>query len=228
MIARMRTRLVGDAGVSLVEMIVVMMLSMIVMTIAGTMFVTVAQQTVASEGARRSTGDASNIMNAVSTTIRASVRNAVENSATPDPSIVKGTAMAVTVISYTDAGPSFETPLQLRYTIDPDGRLVEDRWNPNIIHGYAVFPDVSAPPNGTRILGNVVVNAANEPLFRYFKSTGEELFPTASGLSLIDRGQVVSVRIHIKVRAIDSDQVVELYNDIGMPNMNLDKLGSAP
>jgi hypothetical protein len=225
MITKIRARLSGDAGVSIVETMVVMMLSAIVMTIAGVMFVTVAQQTVAADGTRRSTGDASNIMNSLSTTIRASVRNAIESSATPDPSVVKGTPMELTVISYTDAGPSFETPLQLRYRI-VNGRMVEDRWNPSIIHGYAVFPNVTSTPTSTRILGNVVVNSASEPLFRYYSSTGAELSPTASGLSLVDRGLVTSVRIHVKVRAVDSNEVVELINDVGMPNMNLDSLGS--
>ena len=52
------------------------------MTIVGTMFVTVAKQTVAAQGVRRSTADASNIMNVLSTTIRASIKNAVNGQAT--------------------------------------------------------------------------------------------------------------------------------------------------
>jgi hypothetical protein len=214
-----------SAGISLVETMVVMLLSAIVMTIAGAMFVTVAKQTVISEDIRRSTADASNIMNVVSTTIRASVRNAVETSPVPDPAVVKATPTQLTIISYTDAGPSFETPLQLRYSIS-NGQMIEERWNPSIVHGYAVFPSVTTTPNARRILGNVVVNTAAEPLFRYYSAAGALLTPPASGLVLADRALVASVRFNVKVRALSSLEVVELDNTVGMPNMNLDTPGS--
>lgn len=216
-----------DAGVTLAEVLVVGLVSAIVMSMAGAFFVIIAKQTVVAEDVRRSTADSSNIMNVLSTTIRASIRNAVESTTVPDPAIVKGTAMQLTVISYTDAGPSFETPLQLRYSIS-NGRLVEERWLPSVIRGYAVFPALTATPNSRRTLGNVVVNAANEPLFRYYNAAGTELIPTASGLTLVDRESAAMVRINVKVRALDSLEVVELINNVGMPNMNLDRPETTP
>lgn len=224
MIARLkRLRERGhDAGVTLVEVLVVGLVSAIVMSMASAMFIVVAKQTIVAEDVRRSTADASNIMNVVSTTIRASIRNAVESTTVPDPAIVRGTAMELTVISYTDAGPSFETPLQLRYSIT-NGQMIEERWLPSIVRGYAVFPSLNATPSSRRILGNVVVNAANEPLFRYYNAVGTELTPTASGLTLVNREATATVRINVKVRAADSLEVVELINNVGMPNMNLDR-----
>jgi prepilin-type N-terminal cleavage/methylation domain-containing protein len=209
-----------DSGVSLIESLVVMMLSALMMTIAGTMFMTVSTQTAKAEDIRRSTADASNIMNVVSTSVRASVRNAVANSATPDPAVVVGTPTSVTVISYTDAGPSFETPLQLRYWVDAEGRMIEDRWNPSVVNGYTVFPDVSSTPTATRVLGNVVVNTSGEPIFRYFDAAGTELSASGTGLSETSRAAVVEVLFVVRVRADGSDEVVELHNRIGMPNMN--------
>jgi hypothetical protein len=218
----LRRRVSGDAGITLTETLVVAFLSLIVMTIAGAMFVAVSKQTVIAEDIRRSTADASNIMNVVSTTIRASVRNAVETSSTPDPAIVRGTTTQLTVISYTDAGPSFDTPLQLRYSI-VNGQMIEERWQPSIIRGYAVFPSTTATPNARRVLGNVVVNTAQQPLFRYFSATGAELTPTASGLSAADRAITASIQFNVRVRALDSREIVDLDNTVGMPNMNLDR-----
>ena len=223
--SRIRTRLrtgPADLGVTLVELCVVILLSGIIMSIVGTMFVTVAKQTVAAQGVRRSTADASNIMNVLSTTIRASIKNAVNGQATPDPAVVVGTQFSVTVISYTDAGPNFNTPLQIRYRI-VNGQMIEERWNPTITAGYAVFPGLTATPNATRILGNVVVNVSTDPVFRYYAADGTELLAGGAGLSATDRASVASIEVDIKVQALTSQQIVELDNTVGMPNMNLSK-----
>jgi hypothetical protein len=230
MITRMRRRLEaarGDEGVSLIELMIASFLSMLVMVGICAMFIVVAKQTVASQGTRLSTADASNIVNVVSTTIRASINNAKQGVDTPDPAIVSATSSSVVVISYTDAGPSFQTPLQIRYRI-LGGRLIEERWTPAIVSGYAVFPALTFTPNQTRTLGNVVVNTALEPLFRYYDSASpaNELIPDpTTGLSLAQRQATVSIKFDVKVRADNSNQVVEVQNTVGMPNMALTQNG---
>lgn len=232
MITRLRRRLDAtrsDAGITLIELMISSFLGLLLLAAVCSMFVMVAQQTVASQGARLSTADASNIVNVVSTTIRASINNPKQGSDTPDPAIVSATSSAVVVISYTDAGPSFETPLQIRYRI-VDGRMTEDRWKPSIVNGYAVFPGVNTTPYATRTLGNVVVNTAQEPLFRYYDSaqpTPNELVPDpTNGLSLAQRQATVSIKFDVKVLAHDSNQVVEVQNTVGMPNMALTQNGN--
>jgi len=228
MISRLRRRLDaarGDEGITIIELMVAAFLSTLMMVAICAMFIVVAKQTVISQGTRLSTADASNIVNVVSTTIRASINNAVQNSDTPDPAVVSATSSALVVISYTDAGPSFETPLQIRYQI-VGGRMTEDRWQPSIVQGYAVFPAVTTTPSSTRTLGNVVVNTALEPLFRYYNSAGTELIPGATGLSLAQRQATVSVKFDVKVLAHNSHEVVEVQNTVGMPNMTLSQSGS--
>lgn len=209
-----------DAGVTLVETLVVMVLSGILMSITAVFFVTVTKQTIQSEDIRRSTADASNIMNVVSTSIRAAVRNAVATSPTPDPAVVAASSTSVTIITYTDAGPSFETPLRLRYRVDSAGRMVEDRWDASVVNGYAVFPSMSVDPDSTRVLGNVVVNTSGEPLFRYYNTNGGQLGGTG-WLTDTQRAAVTAVRFNVKVRADSSNEVVVLDNTVGMPNMDL-------
>lgn len=213
-------RLREDDGISLIEVLVVMMLSGLLMTMAVSFFVTVSMQTMQAVDTRRSTADASNIMNVVSTSIRAAVRNAVATSPNPDPAIVAGTRTSVTVITYTDAGPSFELPQRLRYSIDSGGRMIEESWRSTNVGGYAVFPSMSTAPHSTRVLGNVVVNTASEPLFRYYDLTGAAL-GTSGTLSAAERAAVTSVRFYVKVQAEGSREVVVLDNTIGMPNMDL-------
>lgn len=229
MITRLHRRLeaarVADRGVTLVELMVAAFLSTLILVAISTMFIVVARQTVTSQGIRLSTADASNIVNVISTTIRASINNAVQGSDTPDPAVVSGTSSTLVVISYTDAGPSFQTPLQIRYQI-VGGRMTEDRWKPSIVQGYAVFPALTTTPYQSRTLGNVVVNTALEPLFRYYNSAGTELIPGATGLSLAQRQATVSVKFDVKVLAANSQQVVEVQNNVGMPNMALTQNGS--
>jgi hypothetical protein len=204
-----------------------MLLSALLMSITVGFFVNVTKLTTQSESIRRSTADASNIMNAVSTAIRASVRNAIESSTTPDPAIVAATATSITVISYTDAGVSgeagsvFETPLMLRYRIDSSGRMLEDRWAAQVSpKGYAVFPSLTTDPDATRILGNVVVNTTSDPLFRYYNTSGAQVGGSGA-LTLAQRSSVTSVRFTVKVRSDNSNETVELDNTVGMPNMDL-------
>ncbi len=215
----------NDEGISLIELMVGMFLSTLIMVAVCAMFIMVAKQTVASQGARLSTADASNIVNVVSTTIRASINNAVQGSDTPDPAIVSATPTTLVIISYTDAGPSFQTPLQIRYQI-VGGRMTEDRWKPTVTNGYAVFPATTATPYQSRALGNVVVNTAAEPLFRYYDAKGVEQVPSAAGLSLTQRQATVSVAFDVKVLADTSHQVVEVQNNVGMPNMALSQNGN--
>lgn len=226
MIRRYRQLKRDDAGVTLVETLVVMVLSAILMSITGVFFVTVTKQTMMSEDIRRSTADASNIMNVVSTSIRAAVRNAVASSPNPDPAVVAANATSITIITYTDAGPSFETPLRLRYRVDSQGRMVEDRWDANVVNGYAVFPSMTVNPASTRILGNVVVNTSGEPLFRYYNTSGGPVGGSGD-LTATQRGTVTSVRFVVKVRADGSNEVVVLDNTVGMPNMDFDLTGGS-
>jgi len=209
-----------DDGYTIVEALIVMMLSALLMTIAVTFFTQVSMQTMHAVGTRQSTADASNIMNVVSTSIRAAVRNPVATSPNPDPAIVEGTRTSITIITYTDAGPSFELPQRLRYSIDAQGRMREQAWRAQNVGGYAVFPAMTAPPDSSRVLGNVVVNTAAEPLFRYFDVNGTQL-GAAGTLSAAERAAVTSVRFYVKVRSDTSKEVVVLDNKVGMPNMDL-------
>ena len=194
-----------DEGVTLVEFMVAAFLSLLIMVAICSMFIVVAKQTVASQGTRLSTADASNIVNVVSTTIRASINNAVQSSDTPDPAIVSATSSAVVVISYTDAGPSFETPLQIRYQI-VGGRMTEDRWKPSIVKGYAVFPAVTT----THI--RPAPSATWSSTLRWSRSSGTtmhagtELVPGAVGLTLAQRQATTSFNFDVKVLANNSQR----------------------
>lgn len=202
----------GDAGVSLVELLIVMLLSGLVLTIAASMFVNVARITVDTGDERESTAHAANIMDVVSTDIRASTN--LFSGATTTFAVLAATRDSMTIITYTDAGPSFGSPYQIRFRMSA-GRLVEDRWNPSA----AAFPRTSAP-TASRVLGEQVLNTR---LFRYFDSTGAEIAAPGSGMTATDRARVASIEVTLEVVAPDSTRSVVLVNNVGMPNMQVSR-----
>jgi Tfp pilus assembly protein PilW len=235
-----RTR-VDDTGVSLIELLVVMVLSTLIVTVVVTLFVNVARHTGESIDLRSSTADASNIMNAVSTTVRGAVPIDVQpsSSGVPNPqlpAIKTAEANTLVVYSYTDAGPSFPVPLQVRYRVDAQGRMVEDRWaasgcslsNPSACTAaYPTYAATTTPPQASRILGTVVVNVTQctsgdstcqlEPLFRYYDICGTQLGSDSAGAqSRID--DIAWVEFNVRVRAFDSQADVRLVNRIGLGN----------
>lgn len=231
----------GDEGVSLIELMVVMMLSTILLGLVATLFVNVSVKTTQGVDVRSSTADASNIMNAVSTTVRGSVPidvapNSDGSLNPPLPAIKTAGANSLVIYSYTDAGPSFPVPLQIRYSVNGQGRMVEDRWaatgctlaNPSACTtAYPKYKATTTTPDATRILGNVVVNTMQcavgdttcqlEPLFRYYDICGTQLGTDKDGAqSRI--ADVAWIEFNVRVRASDSQQDVRLVNRIGLGN----------
>jgi prepilin-type N-terminal cleavage/methylation domain-containing protein len=230
-----------DAGVSLIELIVVMALSLIILMIVGTLFVNVSVKTTESIDVRGSTADASNIMNAVSTTVRGSVTVPVAPKADGTPNaplaaVKTASANSLVVYSYTDAGPSFPVPLQVRYSVNAQGRMVEDRWaatgctlsNPTACTAtYPTYKATSAAPDATRILGNVVVNVTQcavgdttcqlEPLFRYYDICENQLGTDKDGAQA-NIADIAWIEFNVRVRASGSQEDVRLVNRIGLGN----------
>jgi prepilin-type N-terminal cleavage/methylation domain-containing protein len=242
---RLRRRLADDSGVSLIELMIVMLLSGLVLAMIMQFYVTVARSTTDSDGTRNSTAEASNIMNVVSTSVRAAVDIPVDppdpaNPPPPAAAVRAGTLNDLTITTYTDAGPSFPVPLQIRYYVDSAGRMIEQRWvangcdidNPSAcVAKYPTYPATTTTPDALRVLGNLVVNRANcvagdttctsDPLFSYFASDRTTRLGLGSGgLTAAERDQVAYIRFNLKVRGVDSSVVVELDNTVGMPNLS--------
>jgi hypothetical protein len=229
-----------EDGVSLIELMVVVMLSTLILAVIGTLFVNVSMKTTDSVDVRSSTADASNIMNAVSTTIRGSIPVPVKPSASgvpndPLPAVQTAGANSLVVYSYTDAGPSFPVPLQVRYSVDSQGRMIESRWvatgcslsDPSAcVATYPTYKATSTTPDATRVLGNIVVNVTQcpvgepscqlEPLFRYYDICGARLGTDKDGTTLLS--DISFVEFNVRVRAADSKEDVRLINRIGLGN----------
>lgn len=228
--ARLRPRN-DDSGITLIELLVVMLLSSVIMTACVALFVSVARNTTKSVDITHSTEDASNVMNVISTGIRAAVRYQVSGQAELAPSVIAGSnSQSLTIITYTDAGPTFPDPLMVRFSVDSSRRMIEERWKPQIVNGYYVYPVTAAgvpttQPYFKRALGDVVMNSATENLFTYYTgacaSNMLSYVSASTAVTASDRGKVAFVRFNLKLRSIGSHEIVQLDNKVGLPNMGI-------
>lgn len=210
MIRGMRQRVrVHDEGITLVELLVVMMLSALVMTLAGTMFINVARATTSANGLRQSTAEAANIMTVASTDIRAGTR-VPRPAADPYPAVQPGSSdRQLVLVTFSDTGPVLDAPIQVRYRVDR-GRMLQERWASS-----TTFPLASAPPF-TRILGESV--NATGPIFTYYDLAGARVTDLSTESQ---RAKVASIRVELTVTAPQSSESVKIVNDVGMPNVRV-------
>lgn len=224
---RIRSALRGDdQGLSLVELIVTIGLAGLVLSLVVSLFSMVTQVSYSAIGVRSSTADASNIMDPIRTAVRSAIQSPVAGSSSLLPAVVDARTTSLTVIGYSDAyaaAPSANpVPQQFQYALT-GGRIQEKRWNGTAttvgLTTYYTFPGIGAAASASRYLGDTVVNANTQPVFRYFDATGNELLPGAGSLSASDMANVRSVTVTVVLLGNSSNTPVTVTADIGMPNL---------
>ena len=225
MIARLRRALHDERGMSMSELIVVMMVTAIVLAAVGTFFTNIAIVTTNANAATSRTNVAANIMNEMSKVIRTSSNNAVAGDDDPDPAIVSATASALTVYSYVDTSPTAPAPSKVTFRIDANGVVFEDRIKGTLSGSYYVFTGATT----TRNLGGPIV-AKN--LFTYIDTGNKTVTIGSAGLTELQRNSVASIQVEITIAnnsttggtapdAAKGNSPIILSNTIGMPNLLL-------
>jgi len=221
---RRRLRGASDDGMSLVELIVVMMVSGVVLAIVGTMFVNVALVTSNANATTTRSSIAANVMNEMSKVIRTSSNNAVAGDDDPDPAIVSGTAKALTVYSYVDTSATAPAPTKVTFRVDANGNVFEDRVAGSVSGSFYVFTGATT----TRPLGGPIISTS---LFTYLDSANAVVTPGATGLTLAQRNTVASIKVTVTVAnsvtyrtnspGAPGNSPIVIENTIGMPNLLL-------
>jgi type II secretory pathway pseudopilin PulG len=224
-LSSLRRRLREEDGMSLGELIVVMMVTAIVLAAVATFFTNVAIVTTNANAATSRTNVAANIMNEMSKVIRTSSNNAIAGSDDPDPAIVSATASALTVYSYVDTSPTAPAPSKVTFRVDANGIVFEDRIAGTLSGSYYVFTGATT----TRNLGGPIVPTS---LFTYLDTTNKPVTIGATGLTLDQRNTVASIQVVITIAnnsttggtapdAAKGNSPIVITNTIGMPNLLL-------
>ncbi|MDJ0347758.1 type II secretion system protein [Cryobacterium sp. PH29-G1] len=212
-----------DAGISLVELLVSMLLLGVVMAMISGLYMSASSTLGQAQTLTANTRQASNAMNEVSRVIRAATENPVSGQPLNDPALEEATPEALTLYAYVNLGMSTQQPLKIQLALDADRRLVETRWESTALSGgYFTF---STTPLSSRIIAETVAPSGTA-LFSYLDGAGVPMLGGA-GLGTLDtsleRRTVSSIAVVLTLQAsvTDDRSAVTLQNTVGMPNVTL-------
>lgn len=211
-----------EAGISMVELLVAMMLTIMAAAIVMSLFISSTRSVAIASATHVDTGAASNIMNEASRVIRSGVKNQVAG--VDSPALVIAQPRLLQLYSLVDMDPaSAMRPVKVEFSVNAAGNLVEKRWQATLVaDGSWTFP-ASAPLFLTRTVpGAILPHSTANPfdLFSYVRADGTVLTAPAGGLSASQLADIVAVRLSLAVRAEGSTSAhpAVLVKTIGMPN----------
>lgn len=209
-----------DAGLTLVELLVAMMLTSLVLAMAGTFYVNVARATASAKATRAAMGQTALAVDAVRRIVMTASDNATSATATA-PAVSTATPTTLTVISYSSTTSAVLTPSQVTFALDASGYLTETKQAGVIAAtGYWVFTGVTT----SRRVAGPFVTGAGTPFFSYVDANGA-LLVSSPGLATADLPKVAFVRVTAKVANTNmsgaSDPVVTTTS-IGLTNVYRD------
>jgi len=215
-LARLREGARSDAGLSLTELLVTILLTGIIMTMVGSMFINVARLTSNSNATTQKSSVAANLMDAVSKVIRTASNIPVPGQDVPDPAIVAGTGSSLTIYSFVDTSSVVPEPTKVGYRVDASGNLIEDRWKGTTVGGSTTF----AATASSRVLGGPILTPTGSgALFAYLGPAGQ-VADISAGFA-----DVASIRVTITMAnqlTTGSDPIL-VVNTVGMPNLKLSR-----
>ncbi|BDZ49059.1 hypothetical protein GCM10025867_13000 [Frondihabitans sucicola] len=224
--ARLRpAALRGDAGVSLSELLVAMVILAVLMSVVMAFFVTSSKTFATNKAIDGNTRTASNAMNEVSRVLRAATPNPKLNNTT-DPAFVSATATSVVFYAYINLTSSLETPVQVRFTYSAAaGTITESRWvATGLTGGLWSFPSASSTPASSRVIGTAVLPASSSvgALFSYLGADGTPIAFVSSAIPSTSLGSIASVKFAISSgTSSTAGQATNLVNTIGLPNVGI-------
>jgi prepilin-type N-terminal cleavage/methylation domain-containing protein len=213
----------SDAGLSLVELLVAMLLLGVFMTMISSLYLSASRSLGQAKLLTANTRQVSNGMNEVARVIRAATENPVSGHPLPAPALIEATPEAVTLYAYVNLGMPTQQPVKIRLSLDADRRLVETRWAATVLSGgYFGFSSV---PESSRIIAETVA-PGSPALFGYRDSAGLPLLGSGGDGTLLTSTElrsVASVLVNLTVQATmtDARSAVTLRNTVGMPNVAL-------
>jgi Tfp pilus assembly protein PilW len=223
-----RTR--GDAGLSLVELIVAMALTAILLTVLVSVFTSTSRTVSRETTAARNSETASIAMRELSRVLRTATALPTLSDSGMLPVFPAAGPRSVTVHSWLDTGTDTDAaaprPVAVLFEASTAGVLTETRWNavadPS---GAWTFPRTAT---SSRVLARGVGTGA---LFRYTDATGADLVAAAgASLDASQRDRIATVAVALTVQLDSSGRATPavLQNTVGLPNLGVSRTAVAP
>ncbi|WP_022902676.1 prepilin-type N-terminal cleavage/methylation domain-containing protein [Curtobacterium sp. B8] len=213
----------GEDGLTLVELLVAMSLSLLVLTIAGSFLISSQKASVTARSVSQNTRSASVAMNEIGRVLRAATDNPVPTGDDPQYAFQYASPTSIRFFAYVNLDSTLSQPVEVQLTLDPTTkRITETKWSGTAVAGnssYYAFPlsnaaTLSNTPTSTRVLATSVVSTS---LFTFADASGAALPATVGA---VDIPNIRSVGVSVTVGSSASDKnAVTLANTASLPNI---------
>lgn len=213
-----------EAGVTLPELLVTMMLLTMLLAMIMTIFVAFTRTFADDRSSSNNTASATVAMDEMTRVIRAGTKNEVETSATLQPVFSKAGPNGVTLQAYVDTNATAPRPTQVQFLVGADNSIVEKRWNAAVsATGYFSFGGAA---NSERTIARGVDHSA-APVFVFYDKSYNEIIPVGGYVPDAKLSAIAAVQITLTVQSDETgrSQAATLQNSVGIPNLNVSRTG---
>jgi prepilin-type N-terminal cleavage/methylation domain-containing protein len=224
----MRRVLRDQRGMSLPELLVAMAIFAILATVMVTMFTGFSRSFSADRSTSESTGIASSAMKELTRVIRAGTEIAVAGSeGNNDPVFATASDDGIEMRAFLDTDAVTPVPVLVRFFVDAENRLVEERWTGQRSAQSWIFPAAAASYHRTVAHSLVPRDQRERALFTYLDASGEAI-PLVSGSVPVQKLRTIAavqVTLSVRTSARTDVEPVVLQNSVGIPNLGISRVG---
>jgi Tfp pilus assembly protein PilW len=220
----------GDAGVSLVELMVTVIVGAIVLALVGGFFVQTVRVTTNSNQSRVTTGYTINAENRLTNAVRVISQSPLSDGTTP--SIASAGPQSMVFYSYGNTAVSDQRLSKFTITVTAAKRLQVQQCTGTFNGTYWTYP-CSATTSTTVVYPGFVVDPvsanAELPLFAFYDSNRAQVASGVASLSSTQIASITSIAVSVKLKttaAAADSSAVYVTNTVGMPNIALVQSGN--
>jgi type II secretory pathway pseudopilin PulG len=209
-----------ERGITLVELIVAMTMGIVILSIAGSFFVSAQKTATQASNISTNTRLASNAMNESTRMLQSATQNPVPTGTDPQNAFQYTSAASVRFFTFVNTASTDSKTQQVQLTVDPTAKtLTETTWsgsgwttkNPYSTFTTSAAATLSATPTTTRVLATSIVPGGTS--FSYAAADGTPA-KTADAIAS------VTVTVMVGANATDKNAVV-LTNTVSLVNVAL-------
>jgi type II secretory pathway pseudopilin PulG len=205
-----------EAGLSLTELIVAMMVFAMLLAMVGGFIVSAGRANQLNRNLTTTNGAASSAIDEVGRMIRGAVTHPVSGQQIDDPAFISVASNSVSFYTSVNLSGSTANMIEVSYSVSGT-TLIESIYQPtSVANGYYTFG--STPTTTRAIAYNIVTQASGGPaLFGYLDGTNTAIASPSSSLA-----GIAAVTVSIQVGAANSSSQSTLLTDtVGLPNINI-------
>jgi Tfp pilus assembly protein PilW len=223
MLARLRR---DEAGLSLSELLVASMLTVLVLSMVAGLFMQTARITSASSQTNNSSSIASNVANEITSVLRVATTNLRTGQTVADAAVVSGTRSTLTIYTLMSEKQNVDpAPVKVTFAanIDPTKGFTKTSCTGVYSGGFWTFTTCASTKTRDLGFGVQLPTSTSAQLFTYYDGAGNEIVIGDQPLSDTQRLQVAKIKVQVTALAYKSyNDPVQVINTVVLGNLGLE------